>query len=119
MSNNKKIRIHVKNNHWHPGSFPSTPEGEKVFTITKKHFDKALEKFPDIKEKIDIFFDWDEDNFSTSMSKSTILLAWDFTTLNLKKNSPNLKWIHCIAAGINHLIPLNWMHEGLVLTNNS
>jgi len=119
MSNNKKIRIHVKNNHWHPGSFPSTPEGEKVFTITKKHFDKALEKFPDIKEKIDIFFDWDEDNFSTSMSKSTILLAWDFKTLNLKKNSPNLKWIHCIAAGINHLIPLNWMHEGLVLTNNS
>ena len=119
MSNNKKIRIHVKNNHWHPGSFPSTPEGEKVFTITKKHFDKALEKFPDIKEKIDIFFDWDEDNFSTSMSKSTILLAWDFTTLNLKKNSPNLKWIHCIAAGINHLIPLNWMHEDLVLTNNS
>ena len=119
MSSNKKIKIHVKNNHWHPGSFPSTPEGEKVFTITEKHFDKALEKFPEIKEKIDIFYDWDEDNFNTSMSKSTILLAWNFTTSNLKKISPNLKWIHCIAAGINHLIPLNWMHEGLVLTNNS
>jgi phosphoglycerate dehydrogenase-like enzyme len=119
MTSDKKIRIHVKNNHWHPGSFPSTPEGEKVFTITKNHFDKALEKFPEIKEKIDIFFDWDEDNFNSSMSKSNILLAWNFKTSNLKEISPNLKWIHCIAAGINHLIPLNWMHEDLVLTNNS
>ena len=33
--------------------------------------------------------------------------------------SPNLKWIHCISAGIEHLIPLDWMYEGLTLTNNS
>jgi phosphoglycerate dehydrogenase-like enzyme len=33
--------------------------------------------------------------------------------------SPNLKWIHCISAGIEHLLPLDWMFEGLILTNNS
>ena len=116
---NKKIKIHVKNNHWAPGSFPSDEEGEKVFTITNAHFEKAFEKFPQIKEKVEIFIDWDEDNFNSSMSNSDILLAWNFTTSNLKKVSPNLKWIHCISAGINHLIPLDWMSEGLVLTNNS
>ena len=116
---NKKIKIHVKNNHWAADSFPSDAEGEKVFTITNSHFDKAFEKFPGIKEKIEIFIDWDEDNFNSSMSNSDILLAWNFPTLNLKKISPNLKWIHCISAGINHLIPLDWMSEELVLTNNS
>ena len=116
---NKKIKIHVKNNHWAPNSFPSDAEGEKVFTITNAHFEKAFEKLSGIKEKVEIFIDWDEDNFNSSMSNSDILLAWNFTTLNLKKISPNLKWIHCISAGINHLTPLNWMHEGLVLTNNS
>jgi len=116
---NKKIKIHVKNNHGAPDTFPSDKEGEKVFTITNAHFEKALEKFPKIKEKIEIFIDWDEDNFDSSMSNSDILLAWNFPTSNLKKISPNLKWIHCISAGINHLIPLDWMHEGLVLTNNS
>ncbi|MDC0205200.1 D-2-hydroxyacid dehydrogenase [Pelagibacteraceae bacterium] len=116
---NKKIKIHVKNNHWAPGSFPTDAEGEKVFTITNAHFEKAFEKFSEIKEKVEIFIDWDEDNFNSSMSTSDILLAWNFPTENLKKISPNLKWIHCISAGINHLIPLNWMHEGLVLTNNS
>jgi phosphoglycerate dehydrogenase-like enzyme len=116
---NKKIKIHVKNNHWAPGSFPTDAEGEKVFTITSVHFEKAFEKCPEIKEKVDIFFDWDEENFKSSMSNSDILLAWNFPTLNLEKISPNLKWIHCISAGINHLIPLDWMHKDLVLTNNS
>jgi len=115
----KKIKIHVKNNHGASGSFPTDVEGEKVFTITNAHFEKAFEKFPGIKEKIEIFIDWDEDNFNSSISNSDILLAWNFPTLNLKKISPYLKWIHCISAGINHLIPLDWMHKELVLTNNS
>jgi len=38
---------------------------------------------------------------------------------NLKKISPNLKWIHCISAGIEHLLPLDWMYEKLIITNNS
>ena len=73
MKNNKKIRIHVKNNHWAPGSFPTDAEGEKNFTITREHLDQALKNFPEIKEKVEIFVDWDEDNFKTSMSNSDIL----------------------------------------------
>ena len=119
MKNNKKIKIHVKNNHWAAGSFPTDAEGEKVFTIKNSHFEKAFEKFPEIKEKVEIFIDWDEDNFNSSMSNSDILLTWNFPTSNLKKVSPNLKWIHCVSAGVEHLLPLNWMFAGLILTNNS
>ena len=119
MKNNKKIKIHVKNNHWAAGSFPIDAEGEKVFTIKNSHFEKAFEKFPEIKEKVEIFIDWDEDNFNSSMSNSDILITWNFPTSNLKKVSPNLKWIHCVSAGVEHLLPLNWMFEGLILTNNS
>jgi len=119
LKNNKKIKIHVKNNHWAAGSFPTDAEGEKVFTIKNSHFEKAFEKFSEIKEKVEIFIDWDEDNFNSSMSNSDILITWNFPTSNLKKVSPNLKWIHCVSAGVEHLLPLNWMFEGLILTNNS
>jgi len=115
----KKIKIHVKNNHWAPGSFPTDAEGEKNFTITKEHFTQALNNFPEIKEKVEIFVDWDEDNFKTSLANSDILVAWDFSTINLKKVAPNLKWIHVISAGIEHLHPLDWMFDDLVLTNSS
>ena len=116
---NKKIKIHVKNNHWAPGSFPTDAEGEKNFTITKEHFDQALNNFPEIKEKVEIFVDWDEDNFETSIANSDVLVAWNFPKTNLKKIAPNLKWIHCVSAGVEHLLPTDWMFDGLVLTNSS
>ena len=116
---NKKIKIHVKNNHWAPGSFPTDAEGEKNFTITKEHFAQALNNFPEIKEKVEIFVDWDEDNFKTSIANSDVLVAWNFPTTNLKKIAPNLKWIHCVSAGVEHLLPMDWMFDGLVLTNSS
>jgi len=119
LKNNKKIKVHIKNNHWAPGSFPSDAEGEKNFTITKEHLDRALKKFPEIKEKVEFFIDWNEDNFKTSMSNADILLAWNFSTKNLKKIAPNLKWIHLISAGVEHLFPLDWMFDGLILTNSS
>ena len=119
MTNSKKIKIHVKNNHWAPGSFPTDAEGEKNFTITKSHFDKALENEPELKNKIKVFIDWDEDNFNSSMLNSDILLTWNFPTSNLKKIAPNLKWIHCVSAGVEHLLPLDWMFDKLVLTNSS
>jgi phosphoglycerate dehydrogenase-like enzyme len=117
--NNKKIRIHVKNNHGRPGTFPSDLEGEKNFTITAKHIKKALEKEPQIKKKVDFFIDWDEDNFSSSISNSEILLTYDFPTKNLKEIAPNLKWIHCTAAGVEHISPFQWASEELIITNSS
>ncbi len=119
MNKEKKIKIHIKNNHWAAGSFPTDAEGEENFTITKEHLDKALKDHPEIKDKLEIFVDWDEENFEKSMSNADILLAWNFPTKNLKKISPNLKWIHVVSAGVEHLLPLDWMFDDLVLTNSS
>ena len=119
MNKQKKIKIHIKNNHWAAGSFPTDAEGEENFTITREHLDEALKDHPEIKDKLEIFVDWDEENFKKSMSNSDILLAWNFPTKNLKKISPNLKWIHIVSAGVEHLLPLDWMFDDLVLTNSS
>ena len=115
----EKIKIHIKNNHGRPGTFPCDLEGEKNFTITKKHFEKALENVPEIKDKIEFFIDWDVDNFKSSMSNSEILLTYDFPTNNLKSIAPNLKWIHCTAAGVEHLFPFDWVYDDLKITNSS
>ncbi len=62
------IKVHVKNNRWAEGSFPNTPEGEAVFTITRERFDQALAEFPEITGKLEVLIDWDTDNFSSSMA---------------------------------------------------
>ena len=116
---NKKIKVHVKNNHGRSGTFPCDLEGEKNFTITKEHLNKALENEPKIKNQVDFFIDWDENNFNSSISSSEILLTYDFPTKNLKEIAPNLKWIHCTAAGVEHLSPFNWASDKLIITNSS
>lgn len=119
LTHNKKIKIHIKNNHGRSGTFPCDLEGEKNFTITKEHLDKALENQPKIKKQVEFFIDWDEDNFNSSMSSSKILLTYDFPTSNLEKIAPNLKWIHCTAAGVEHLSPFSWASKKLIITNSS
>ena len=119
LTDNKKIKIHIKNNHGRSGTFPCDLEGEKNFTITKEHLDKALENQPEIKKQFEFFIDWDEDNFNSSMLNSKILLTYDFPTSNLKKIAPNLKWIHCTAAGVEHLTPFSWASKELIITNSS
>lgn len=112
------IKVHIKNNRWAEGSFPNTPEGEEVFTITRGRFESAIAEFPDIAGAIDVFIDWDSDNFAASMKDAEVLLTWNLPTEGLGAVAPKLKWIHCIGAGVEHLLPMDWLPDGVVLTNN-
>ena len=47
MNADRKIKVHVKNNHASPDSFPSTPESEPVFTTTQERWEAALARHPD------------------------------------------------------------------------
>ena len=114
-----KIKIHIRNNHWKKGSLPCDLEGEKNSSVTKDLFESKLSKYPGIKDKISYLIDWDDDNWKSSMKDADILLAWNFPTKGLSKIAPNLKWIHIISAGVNHLSPFNWVKKDLVLTNSS
>lgn len=112
------VKVHVKNNRWAEGSFPNTPEGEEVFTITQERFETALSDCPAAKGQLDTFIDWDTDNWQSSMKDAEVLLTWNMPTENLAEVAPNLKWIHCIGAGVEHMLPMDWLPEGVTLTNN-
>ena len=114
-----KIKIHIRNNHWKKGSLPCDLEGEKNSSVPKELFENFLNKYSDIKDKISYIVDWDDDNWKSSMKDADILLTWNFPTNNLSKIAPNLKWIHIVSAGVNHLYPFNWLKKDLVLTNSS
>ena len=115
----KKIKIHIRNNHWKEGFLPCDPEGEKHSTITSEEFEKGLSQYSEIKDKIEYLVDWDEDHYLSSMKEADVLLGWRFPTKNISEIAPNLKWIHVISAGVNHLSPFDWMKNNLILTNSS
>ena len=118
MNTWNKVKVHIKNNHFSPSSFPNTQEGEEVFTITRERFDAAAQNYPEVASKLDVFIDWDTDNFAESMATAEVLVAWDLPTENLQQVAPNLKWIHIIGAGVEHLTPMNWLPTDIKLINN-
>jgi len=112
------IKLHIKNNHAGPDTFPSTPESEPVFTISKEKYDIAAQKYPELAQQLDVLVDWDTDHFYESMKNAEVLLTWNLPTENLAEIAPKLKWIHIIGAGVEHLCPMNWVPEGVTITNN-
>ena len=112
------IKLHIKNNHAGPDTFPSTPESEPVFTISMDKYQQAAQSVPQLAQQLEVFVDWDTDHWVDSMRDTEILLTWDLPTANLAEIAPKLKWIHCIGAGVEHLCPMDWVPEGVTITNN-
>ncbi|MDE0728596.1 MAG: D-2-hydroxyacid dehydrogenase, partial [Alphaproteobacteria bacterium] len=61
----------------------------------------------------------DLDQFGKSMAAADALVTWDFPLEGLAEQSPKLKNIHIIGAGVELLAPFDWLPRGVTLTNNS
>ncbi len=118
MTTSRKTRVHIKNNHFSADTFPNTPEGEAVFTITRQRYQRSARDYPDVARQLDVFIDWDTEHFEESMAGTEVLVAWDLPVDNLVGIAPGLKWIHIIGAGVEHLTPMDWLPDGVQLTNN-
>ena len=48
-----------------------------------------------------------------------LLVDSRFPLRELRRAAPRLRWIHTIGAGVEKLVPLDWLHARLSFTNNS
>lgn len=53
------------------------------------------------------------------VTHNDVLLNPGFPLRSLGRMAPNLRWIHVTGAGIEPLLPLDWLPPNAVLTNNS
>ena len=108
MTGFDRLQVHVKNNR----------AGEDVFRTTDAVYQAAAARHAEIAAHVDVTLDWDLDHFEASIAKAHALVTWDLPTEDLTKRAPNLKYIHIIGAGVEHLRPLDWLPKGVVLANN-
>ena len=118
MDSGRRVKVHVKNNHASPDTFPPTVEGEAVFTITRERYEAEVARYPDLAERLEVFIDWDLDHFEESMKSAEVLVTWDLPTVDLARVAPRLRWIHIIGAGVEHLCPMDWLPPGVTVVNN-
>lgn len=53
------------------------------------------------------------------VTSNDVIVDPGFPRQALEKRAPRLRWIHIIGAGIEPLLPLDWLPQQVILTNNS
>lgn len=87
--------------------------------ISPEVYQDAARRHPDLASQLTVTFSWDSEDFATHMQTADILFAQRFPRENLSTVAPNLKWINAPSAGIEYLMPMDWLPDDVTLTNNS
>lgn len=108
--------------HIHVESLTSTG----IFHIGSALLAAAREPFGDLDSRITLSRAEDFDGFERHLADATVLLASEFVLNHptfplrtLADRAPKLRLIHLTNAGIEKLVPLDWLPGTIVLTNSS
>lgn len=103
-----RLRLHIEN----------VATMDLVYHITPERYDAAAQRHPALARRIVASVAADPAGFDRAIAEADVLVGWRFDRANLAERAPNLKWIHLTGAGIEHVMPLDWLPPGTVLTNN-
>ena len=104
-----KIHFHIDNH------LPLGP----VFQVTPLRLNAALKRHPGIAKKLRITMSSNGKGIDQHLKTADALFVWKVNRKNFAERAPRLRWVQAPGAGINHLLPLDWLPKSAVLTNNS
>lgn len=103
------MHVHIDN---------STALGE-IFEISVERLTAALDRHDDIAAELEVTIGHDGEGLDKALQTAEVLFAWNVPREQLSKRAPELKLIQVQGAGVNHLLPLDWVPPEVTLTNSS
>ena len=91
---------------------------QPVFIVRHDQYEAALNRHPEVACNVRTTFGCDGDSYDTSIRDADALIGYKFPRDRFRERAPKLKWIQVLAAGIDYLLPLDWVPNDLQLTNN-
>ena len=105
----KAVHLHVENNR----------VLGPVFEASRQRVAQALAHYPGLGDRLRITIGYDGEVFAKHMKTADALFGWNFDRATIARGgAPRLKWVHAHGAGINHLLPLDWLPTRATLTNS-
>ena len=108
MRKPKKIHLHIEN----------SSELGPVFEASRIRVRDALDRRPGLSSRLRISIGYDGDVLESRLATAEVVFAWDIPHRDIEARAPRLRWLHAHAAGVNHLMPLDWLPRHVVLTNS-
>jgi glyoxylate/hydroxypyruvate reductase len=105
----RRLHIHVEN----------VSTMAPVFQVQPEQYAAAAARHRGLAARVRTTIGWDLATFDEAMRTADVLIGWRFPREDLARRAPRLKWIHMTGAGIEHIVPLDWLPRGAVVTTNS
>ena len=96
---------------------PTTGTGDR--DSASAQYRAIAKTYPDIARRLRVDFCASDEEREAKLAKAEVFVAWRFPKADLARRAPHLKWIQLTGAGVEHLMPLDWLPPGVSLTNCS
>jgi phosphoglycerate dehydrogenase-like enzyme len=103
-----RFRLHLENGRARNPLFHMTPEAWR----------EAAARHPELAGRVDVSFGWDGDVLEQAFSDAEGLLAGPIDRRRIAA-APRLRWLHTTGAGVDHMVPMDWLPAHITVTNSS
>ena len=90
-----------------------------VFQVRPEQYETALARHPDVASRIRTTWGWDQDVWKKEARTAEAIISYRFPKETLATDAPGLKFLQILGAGVDYLLPLDWLPPGVRMLTNS
>lgn len=90
-----------------------------VFTVHREQYDAALLRHADIAPRIRTTWGSDQDIYADAMQTADAMITYRFPHKTLGADARRLRLLQVLGAGVDYLLPLDWVPSGIEVLTNS
>ncbi len=103
-----KLRLHIENLSARPS----------VYHVTSERWTASAARHADLARTLEVTIGWDGAGLDAMLGEADLVIGVPRQREGLASRAPRLRWLHHTSAGIDSLLPLDWLPAGVALTNN-
>lgn len=88
------------------------------FHLTRALWDAAAARHPALAEKLEVTVGFDGEILDEALRTADFMINSFPPQERLRERAPHLKWVQTTGAGVDALLPLDWLPREVTLTNN-
>lgn len=90
-----------------------------VFIVRPDQYEPVLARYPDVAKCVQTTWGFDQENYHGPVAQADAMITYRFPKETLGKDAPNLKLLQVLGAGVDYLLPLDWVPQNVTLLTNS